>query len=115
VKTATNLHFKKKVDGFTHTLTLLGRSTNDTESIRLDPVVTDFERMCGSKLEFQILPGATGGKKTVIEITAENVDDSVGYDSGINADEAIEKSISSVDKWAKSLLFVGKVGFHSKD
>lgn len=44
------------------------------------PVFTDFGKMCGSKLEFQIISGKCP-EKTVIEIIAENVD-TVDYDSG---------------------------------
>ena len=30
------------------------RSTNNTEVIKLAPIQTDYKRMCGTKLEFQV-------------------------------------------------------------
>lgn len=53
-------------------------STNNTEVIRLHPIHTNYEMLCGSRLEFQIIPKAAKGKIT-IKITAENADN--GYDS----------------------------------
>ena len=33
---------------------LFYRSTNNTEVIKLAPIQTDYKRMCGHKLEFQV-------------------------------------------------------------
>ena len=30
------------------------RSTNNTEVVKMAPIHTDYKRMCGSKLEFQV-------------------------------------------------------------
>jgi len=49
--------------------------------------------MCGSKLEFQILPFGTKGVKTVIEIIAENVD-VLGYDSGNSQFKKVKETFS---------------------
>ena len=57
------------------------RSTNNTEAIRLDPLHSDYEKMCGNKLEFQIIPGKANKEGETIEIVAENVDLD-GYDNG---------------------------------
>ena len=67
------------------------RSTNNTEAIRLMPVHTDYDKMCGSRLEFQIVPKKAGPGKVTIKLVAENVDD--GYDSG----ESIWASFSCND------------------
>lgn len=51
------------------------RSTNNTDAIKLDPIYTDKEKMCGNKLEFQIIAGAVGNNGIdTIKVEAENVD-----------------------------------------
>ena len=47
------------------------RSTDKVDFVRLSPMFSDYELMCGNTLEFQILP--EGPEESVdITITAEN-------------------------------------------
>jgi len=55
-------------------------STDEEDVVALAPIFTDYDNMCGSRLEFRIIKN--NGKPTVdFKITAENVDMSSGYDN----------------------------------
>jgi len=55
-------------------------STDEEEVVALQPILTDYDNMCGSRLEFKIIKN--NGKPNIdFKITAENVDMSSGYDN----------------------------------
>lgn len=55
-------------------------STDEEEVVALQPILIDYDNMCGSRLEFKIIKN--NGKPNIdFKITAENVDMSSGYDN----------------------------------